>query len=72
LQHKTTQNTNPEQNQQDYNKKRGLSSPYGIGCHNHPTEKYCHSKDAVSNRKRNETERLRNDANKGFTEMVEH
>jgi hypothetical protein len=40
-------------------KKRGLSSPDRIGCHNHPTEKYCHFEDATSNGKRNETERLK-------------
>jgi hypothetical protein len=59
LQHKITQNASLEQNQQDHNKKRGLSSPDGIGCHNHPTEKYCHFEDAASNGKRNETERLK-------------
>jgi hypothetical protein len=59
LWHKTTLNVSPEQNQQDHNRKRGLSSLDGIGCHNHPMEKYCHSEDAVSNGKRNEIERLK-------------
>jgi hypothetical protein len=31
--------------------KRGLSSPDGIGCHNHPTEKYCRFEDVASNEK---------------------
>jgi hypothetical protein len=33
--------------------------PLRIGCHNHPAEKYCHFKDAASNKKRSKTERLK-------------
>jgi hypothetical protein len=50
------------------NHRRGLSSPDGIGCHNHPTEKYCHFEDVASN----ETKRLKERSNESFTEMDEH